>query len=79
MNIEQRLQAARHRIAGYIARIAEFESGAAVPQVGELIGTHRLLKRAQRKLRTLEVTRMALPQNIRVAHCRAGYVFQSGR
>ena len=69
MNIEQRIQSARFSIAGYVARLQAFESGAAIPSVGELVGNQRLLKRAERKLRTLEVTRMALPQNVRVAHC----------
>jgi len=69
MNIEQRLQSARHAIARYNARLAAFQTGAAIPDVGEVIGTKRLLKRAEWKLRTLEITRMALPQNVKVAHC----------
>jgi hypothetical protein len=67
MNIEQRLQSARRAIVSYRARIAAFESGAAVPDVGELIGMQRLLKRAERRLRTFEIERMTLPQNVQVA------------
>jgi len=67
MNIEQRLQSARRAIVGYRARIAAFESGEAVPDVGELIGMQRLLKRAERRLRTFEIERMTMPQNVHVA------------
>lgn len=69
MNIEQRLQSARRAINGYNERLAAFEQGTAIPQIGELIGTRRLLIRKQRQLRALEIMRMALPQNVRVAHC----------
>lgn len=57
MNIEQRLQSARRSIARHTNRLAAFESGSAVPEIGELIGTQRLLKRAQRRLRAFEIMR----------------------
>lgn len=66
MNIEQRLQSARRAIIGYNARLAELESGVVVAQVGELIGTRRLLARKQRQLRALEVTRTVLKNGARV-------------
>lgn len=66
MNIEQRLQSARCAIIGYNARLAELESGVVVAQVGELIGTRRLLARKQRQLRALEVTRTVLKNGARV-------------
>lgn len=69
MNIEQRLQTGRRSVQSYEARIAAFESGTAIPDIGELVGTRRLLQRAERRLRALEIMRMALPQNVRVAHC----------
>ncbi len=60
MNIEQRIQAARLAIANYERVIFAFESGAAIPDVGELLGNRLLLGRKRRQLKALEVTRATM-------------------
>ena len=62
MNLEQRIQSARLAIANYERVINAFESGAAIPDVGELFGNRMLLNRKKRQLRALEITRFTLTQ-----------------
>jgi hypothetical protein len=68
MNLEQQLQAARHAIAAYERRIADFENGNATPAIGELLGNRLLLERKRRQLRQLEIKKMVAIEP-RVAHC----------
>lgn len=56
-NIEQQLQACRLAIANYERVVSAFESGAATPDVGELLGNRMLLARKRRQLRALETQR----------------------
>lgn len=69
MNIEQRLQSARRALVGYQVRLTAFENGHAIPQIGEKLGTERLLRRAERRLRAMEIMRVTLPKNVKTAHC----------
>lgn len=58
MNLQQRIQSCRLAIANYERVVSAFESGAAIPDIGELMGNRMLLARKRRQLRALEVQLM---------------------
>lgn len=53
-SVQVQIAAARRAIQNYESNIAQFESGALVPDIGELTANRLLLQRKRKQLRKLE-------------------------